>query len=343
MKVSIGTNIHDGPWGGGNLFAINLKNYLLEQGHEVTHNILDNDIDIVLLTEPRKTSPSSAYTNYDVDDYITYINPNALVVHRVNECDEHKNTNFINKYISYANKSADSTIFVSSWIKHLYIKNQDIKNKPHKVILAGADSTIFNPSNRNIWNGNSKIKFVTHHWSNNWNKGFDVYKKFDELLNINYFNENFEFNFIGRLPENFSFKNVNVIEPKQGLDLSNELKKNHFYITGTINEPSGNHHIEAAQCGLPVMFIDSGGVKEYCSGFGIEFTLENLEEKVNEARDDFFKHSKNILNYDKNSEKMCKEFLEYFKFLLKNKDDLISKRKNKKKSLIKNLYFNFKN
>ena len=73
MKVSIGTNIHDGPWGGGNLFAINLKNYLLEQGHEVTHNILDNDIDIVLLTEPRKTSPSSAYTNYDVDDYITYI------------------------------------------------------------------------------------------------------------------------------------------------------------------------------------------------------------------------------------------------------------------------------
>ena len=145
------------------------------------------------------------------------------------------------------------------------------------------------------------------------------------------------------MPENFSFKNVNVIEPKQGLDLSNELKKNHFYITGTINEPSGNHHIEAAQCGLPVMFIDSGGVKEYCSGFGIEFTLENLEEKVNEARDDFFKHSKNILNYDKNSEKMCKEFLEYFKFLLKNKDDLISKRKNKKKSLIKNLYFNFKN
>ena len=28
MKISIGTNIKDGPWGGGNLFAINLKNYL---------------------------------------------------------------------------------------------------------------------------------------------------------------------------------------------------------------------------------------------------------------------------------------------------------------------------
>ena len=28
MKISIGTNIKDGPWGGGNLFAINLKLYL---------------------------------------------------------------------------------------------------------------------------------------------------------------------------------------------------------------------------------------------------------------------------------------------------------------------------
>ena len=31
MKISIGTNIKDGPWGGGNLFAINLKNYLISK------------------------------------------------------------------------------------------------------------------------------------------------------------------------------------------------------------------------------------------------------------------------------------------------------------------------
>ena len=27
MKVSIGTKIQEGPWGGGNLFAINLRDY----------------------------------------------------------------------------------------------------------------------------------------------------------------------------------------------------------------------------------------------------------------------------------------------------------------------------
>lgn len=181
MKISIGTNIQDGPWGGGNLFALNLKNYLIEKGHEVTFKLEDNDIDIILLTEPRRTSPSSAFTNYDVIDYITYKNNDALVIHRINECDEHKNTNFINKYISYANKSADATVFVSTWIKNLYSEFEEIQNKPNKVILAGANEEIFNAKNFKAWNKSEKLKFVTHHWSNNWNKGFDVYKKFDQL------------------------------------------------------------------------------------------------------------------------------------------------------------------
>ena len=99
MKISIGTNIQEGPWGGGNLFAINFKDYLEKRGHKVVFDLKDIDIDIILLTEPRRTSPSSAFTNYDVEDYILYKNPDALVVHRVNECDEHKDTNFINKYI----------------------------------------------------------------------------------------------------------------------------------------------------------------------------------------------------------------------------------------------------
>ena len=57
LKVSIGTNIQDGPWGGGNLFAVNLSRYLKNKGHEVIYDLDDRDIDIILLTEPRKTSP----------------------------------------------------------------------------------------------------------------------------------------------------------------------------------------------------------------------------------------------------------------------------------------------
>ena len=66
MKVSIGTNIQDGPWGGGNLFAVNLSRYLKNEGHDVVYSLDDRNIDIILLTEPRKTSPSSAYTNFEI-------------------------------------------------------------------------------------------------------------------------------------------------------------------------------------------------------------------------------------------------------------------------------------
>ena len=128
MKISIGTNIKDGPWGGGNLFAINLKNYLLQKNHKVVHNLIEDDIDIILITEPRKTSESSAFTHFDVENYLKFVNKDALVVHRVNECDERKNTNYVNKYLISANEIADYTVFVSSWIKNLYEK-QGISKK----------------------------------------------------------------------------------------------------------------------------------------------------------------------------------------------------------------------
>ena len=45
-----------------------------------------------------------------------------------------------------------------------------------------------------------------------------------------------------------------------GQNLANELKKSNLYLTGSLNEPR-NHHIEAAQCGLPILYIDSGGMQ----------------------------------------------------------------------------------
>jgi len=39
MKISIGSKIIEGPWGGGNLFVINLKNYLISNG--ASHTVID--------------------------------------------------------------------------------------------------------------------------------------------------------------------------------------------------------------------------------------------------------------------------------------------------------------
>ena len=341
MKVSIGTNIKDGPWGGGNLFAVNLKSYLLNNGHEVVHDLKDDDLDIILITEPRKTSESSAFTHIQVQNYLRFQNSNALVVHRINECDERKGTNFVNKYLIEANKVADQTVFVSRWLKDLYIR-QGMNQLRKTVILAGADKKIFNTDNKSVWKEDQKIKLITHHWGANKNKGFDVYEKIDDLMGTEKWKEKIEFTYVGNLPANFNFRNARHITPLSGEKLAKEIKKNHIYITASINEPSGNHHIEGSQCGLPVMFIESGGVTEYCKDYGTSYTLQTLESKLEFVLENYNSLSSKISLYPNNSDRMAEEFMDLFKNMLKQKDTILNSRSISQSTSLENITYQIK-
>jgi hypothetical protein len=319
MKISIGTNIKEGPWGGGNLFAINLKRFLIQKGHDVVFDLDDEDIDIILLTEPRKTSESSAYTHKECIDYKKYVKHDTIVIHRINECDERKNTNFVNKYMIFANKVADYTVFVSTWLKNLYL-SQGLENHNLSTILGGADGDIFNRSNFNKFNGQGKIKLVTHHWGANWNKGFDVYSKLDFLLYEKKWSEVFEFTYIGNLPKNFQFNNVKYVKPLAGADLAKELSKHNLYITASINEPSGNHHMEGGLCGLPLMYVDSGGITEYCKDYGLAFDIDSLESKILYFKNNFKTYNDKMKVYPFTSNQMCENYLNLFIKAYSNKD-----------------------
>lgn len=327
MKISIGTKIKHGPWGGGNLFAINLKNYLELNGHDVVFDLKDNDIDIILITEPRKTSESSAFTHVEVEKYKKYIKKNVGVIHRINECDERKGTNYVNKYLINANKIADETVYVSKWLKNLFIK-QGIKSPINKVIYAGADEKIFFPQKSSVYGNKGKLKVCTHHWGNNWNKGFDAYLLLDKLLSEKRWKNKLEFTYIGNTNKDAHFKNTNIIEPLSGLTLGQKLREQNFYITGSLNEPSGNHHIEAAQCGLPVMFINSGGVTEYCKNYGIEYTLDNFEQKLEQMVSSLEEQKKLVQKYPYSSSKMCKDYLSMFISLYSKKNNESSSQTN---------------
>ena len=341
MKVSIGTNIKDGPWGGGNLFAVNLKEYLLKNGHDVVHNLNHDDLDIILITEPRKTSESSAFTHVQVENYLRFHNNDAIVVHRINECDERKGTNFVNKYLIEANKIADHTVFVSNWLKDLYI-NQGMRGDGKTVILAGANRKIFNSSDKSIWEEGKKLKLITHHWGANKNKGFDVYKKIDNLMETEKWKSKIDFTYIGNLPAKFKFQNAKHIPPLSGEQLAKEIKQNHIYITASINEPSGNHHIEGSQCGLPIMFIESGGVTEYCENYGVSYTFETLESKIKFVSKNYENLSLKISQYPNNSDKMAQEFLDLFENLLEKKEAILGKRNLSKNTNIQNIIFQSK-
>lgn len=342
MKISIGTNIMGSSWGGGNKFALSLFDYLKNRGWEVITDLKDKGIDIILMTEPRKNSQTCSYNQVQISRYLIR-KPDTVVIHRINECDERKKTKYMNEYLVRANKVADHTIFISNFLEDLFMSKGFFHNENHSVIRNGADNKVFNKRGKKKWNGKSPIKVVTHHWSTNYNKGFDIYRKLDSIKNIN--GKKVEFCYIGRLPDNIKFKNCKVIAPLDGKELARELKSNHIYITGSINEPAGMHHIEGAMCGLPLLFRNSGALPEYCKDFGVMFDgPEDLRNKFAELLENYEYYFDRIGNYPYDASLMCEKYEKIFLELLKKRKFNLTKRRLKYMIIfIKEIGFSVKN
>jgi len=312
MKISFGSEIVTGPWGGGNLFLINLKNYLTSNGHQVVFGLDDKDVDIILFTDPRTGRGStSLISSKDVKKYKRHINKNVKVIQRINECDERKNTKKINKLYLKSSEVADHVVFVSEWLRKIYL-DLGMEKEKTSVIMSGSDTLIFNSIGATKKPVNRKFKVLTHHWSSNWMKGFELYLQLDKKLSEPTLKNKIEFTYIGNVDKKYEFSNTNILQPLSGLELAEEIKNHDIYITGSLNEPSGNHHIEAALCGLPILYFNSGGIPEYCQDYGLEIDIENFEEKILYMIDyyDIFKNK--MKNYPFKSEKMSSNYLKLF-------------------------------
>ena len=324
MKVAIGYHIQEGPWGGGNAFAKSLRDYIIAYGGSVVSSLQDRDIDIILLTDPRGFSPQISFHAGSVIRYLLTKNPSALVVHRINECDERKGTGSINRLLTYANHVADHTVFIASWLKDLKVWR---RKSPHSIILNGADTTIFNSKGYVPWNGKQKLRLVTHHWGGNSQKGADIYSKFDELLGLSFWKERFSFSYIGNLPDGLQLSNSKVMPPMTANLLGKELVKSHVYLTGSINEPAGMHHIEGASCGLPIIYRQSGALPEYCDGFGLSFNnAAEFERALEEMLMKYKVFQKKMSTYPHNADIMCASYIDLFEKLIKKREKILQRR-----------------
>lgn len=341
MKVSIGFNYTTMPYGGGNSFVKNLCERLTQDGHHVVHTLQDNDIDIILLINPLKTSERATFNNVDIEYYLNFINENAISFQRFNDCDERKDSKNINSKLIKKNKPIDINLFVSSWLKDIF--RVITLNKPSEVILGGPDRKIFNQVNKSKWNKQFPIKLVTHHWSNHKNKGYETYQYIDKLLEREDLKNKVEFTLIGNIPSEYNFRNTKLIPPLSSKELSTELKKNNIYITASKNEPSGNHHMEAALTGLPILYLDSGGVTEYCKNYGLSFTEENFLDMFEKLIEDFEIYSKNLETYPYDFEYVYKSLISIFNNSIINRKEIIRNRtkSNKFNIFIKHYFYKF--
>ena len=309
-------NPPEGSYGGGAFFVKNLSRFLLENGYKVTYEF-EKNLDIIFMIDPRR-GPYKKYGLQEIYNYKKYF-PNTKIIYRVNECDikREKSIN-IEPILLEAMKIANKVVFISKWLKDYFINKYNLKLKSVNTILNGCNSEHFFPKKNIVKqiNNNNKIKLVTHHWSNNYLKGFYIYNKIDKLLENN---SDIEFTFIGNYNKDFIPKNIKLISPKSGKELGNILQEQDIYITATQNEPCGMHHIEGMSSGLPIIYRKNGGaIKEACNKCGIEFTeIDDMLEAIQKIKKNYETYKSNI-NYEYLSSERCsKEYYEIIMDLLK--------------------------
>lgn len=295
----------NGAAGGGAFFVRNMAKFLENNDYNVIYK-LEPNIDIIFVIDPRKNSTN----NYKIEEIIRYKekNPNVKIIHRVNECDikREKSIN-IEPLLLKTMKTADHVIFVSKWLESYFVNKYKIKQKTLSI-LNGVDSNIFHKKTLEYSKfKDGKIRIVTHHFSDNYLKGFHIYNKLDEIL-PNY--PNIEFTYIGNYNKNYKPKNIKIVEQCSGKQLADTIRRHDIYITATQNEPGAMHYIEGMACGLPVLYcVGGGGAKEICSTAGEEYRdLKEFMEKLQKIKDNYQDYVDKIDNLYLGSDRCSQDY-----------------------------------
>lgn len=315
MKICIYYKLQNGPWGGGNQFLKALKKELVKRGHHITHEIEDC-VDIFLF--------NSWSMDLTVLKKIKQQSANLKIVHRLDGVPTLYGRSIEDQNYALAlNEFSDLTVFQSKWASDSFFRIGLDPNINYAIIHNGVDAEIFNSMGRKKWDGSEPLKIITTSWSNNSQKGFPYYKELDKMVKNN---NDITFTFVGRLPDGFIFENSTYIVPQDSIALSKILRDHHVFFQASKNDACSNAMIEAMNCGLPVIYHNSGGNPEICQqevfGIPMDEDMRVCLNRMKKRYDEIYKNLKQILySIDIVSDK----YLEYFKRLLNNNKKILPK------------------
>ena len=284
MKILVNRTPKLGPWGGGAKTVNKLVSSLTDMGHTVVHR-LESNIDVIFCIDPRPNEFGEWF-----QDYINYKSATgAKIIQRVGDVGTHGKPE-LTELVKACKSYSDYFIFPSIWAKD-YINFSD-KNY---AVIDNAPMPVFHENKNTSLDVDDIPKLVTHHWSTNVKKGFDIYVKLEEHIKNT---SEFEFQYIGRLPENVKLQNH--VSPADAVTLSKILPKNDIYITASKEEAGANHVLEAMACGLPVIYHDQGGsINEYCHEYGSGYrTFDELLVSIRNTVSNYKQIKTRLLLYE---------------------------------------------
>jgi glycosyltransferase involved in cell wall biosynthesis len=180
---------------------------------------------------------------------------------------------------------ADATVVQSAFSLEAH-RALGIDLRDARVIHNTVDAAIFHPPAKWDPPAGRRVRVIATSWSDNPNKGADVFAWLDENLDW----DRFELTFAGRSPERFS--RIRSIGPIASRPLADELRRHDLYVAPSRNDPCSNALLEALACGLPAAYRASGGHPELVGDAGLPFdspeeipeVLDRLVAELDERR-----------------------------------------------------------
>jgi glycosyltransferase involved in cell wall biosynthesis len=159
---------------------------------------------------------------------------------------------------------AHATIAISEATIEMY-RSIGVELVSPRVIYNGCDDRIFHSSGRVPFSRDRKIRLISTSWSSNPNKGAPVYQWLEDQLDWT----RYEFTFVGHAQG--SFRHIRHVPPVPSSELAGLLRQHDVFLTASRNDAYSNALVEALSCGLPAVYLESGGSGEAVKEAGLGF------------------------------------------------------------------------
>lgn len=323
MNICVWFKTTDQPWGGGNQFLRALTGALQASGHEVRNEPWPG-CDVVLINSHnagpgmvlspgqvarlRKTGKAETWSRMTPAVLWTRgKRKGPALVHRLD------GVPFLirgvrspaDSIIPRLNRLTDFTIFQSAYSRDSF-KSVGVNPQHQTIILNGVNPETFRPSSGTTEN-KEVIRLMASSWSSNPRKGFARIARLSEVPDV-------EVQFAGNWPPNIPSAKVHMLGALPSPALADALRSSDAMIHAAENEPCSNAILEALACGLPVLYLDSGGNRELAGDFGLPLSdnpasdVESLRKVLPELQNQVIKSREIFL-----VNKAANSYMEVFK------------------------------
>ena len=273
--VAVFHEFHRPPYGGGNQFLLALVGEFERRGLSVETNRRSGGTRACLYNS----------FNFDFRRLRRFSGDGVRMVHRVDgPVGVYRGfDDGTDRRIVEINALADATILQSQYSldKH---RELGLELRNPVVIHNTVDPSLFHPPAER--DAHARLRVIATSWSDNPRKGSDVLRWLDANLDF----DRYELTFAGNTQEQFA--HIRVVAPLPTEALADLLRDQDVFLAPSRDDPCSNALLEGLACGLPAVFLRSGGHPELVGEAGVGFesaeevpaALEALREELEPRR-----------------------------------------------------------